>query len=119
MVEFLQSYGLIGLFLGSFLAATVIPFSSEILLTGVLLAGINPYEAFVVATAGNWLGGAYLLLCGAFGKVGDNREVVQSKGGDLTKAEEQNREVSESCRSYYVVSHNWRCACNCPGVLPG
>ncbi|MDP3399075.1 MAG: YqaA family protein [Bacteroidales bacterium] len=68
MVEFLQSYGLIGLFLGSFLAATVVPFSSEILLTGVLLAGINPYEAFVVATAGNWLGGLTSYYVGHLGK---------------------------------------------------
>ena len=68
MVEFLQSYGLIGLFLGSFLAATVVPFSSEIILTGVLMAGINPVEAFVVATAGNWAGGLTSYYVGHLGK---------------------------------------------------
>jgi membrane protein YqaA with SNARE-associated domain len=68
MVELLQSYGLIGLFLGSFLAATVVPFSSEIILTGVLLAGVNPFEAFIVATAGNWAGGLTSYYVGHLGK---------------------------------------------------
>ena len=68
MVEFLQSYGLIGLFLGSFLAATVVPFSSEIILTGVLMAGVNPFEAFIVATAGNWAGGLTSYYVGHLGK---------------------------------------------------
>ena len=39
MIEFLQSWGYIGLFLGAFMAATIIPFSSDILLIGILLAG--------------------------------------------------------------------------------
>ncbi len=68
MLEFLQSYGLIGLFLGSFLAATVVPFSSEIILTGVLMAGVNPFEAFIVATAGNWAGGLTSYYVGHLGK---------------------------------------------------
>jgi membrane protein YqaA with SNARE-associated domain len=68
MVEFLQSYGLIGLFLGSFLAATVIPFSSEILLTGVLIAGVSPVHSFFAATAGNWLGGMTSYYVGHLGK---------------------------------------------------
>ena len=38
-MEFLIEYGYIGVFIASFLAATVLPFSSEVVLTGVLLAG--------------------------------------------------------------------------------
>jgi len=57
MIELLQSYGLVGLFVGSFLAATVVPFSSEVILTGVLIADVNPVYAFFCATFGNWLGG--------------------------------------------------------------
>ena len=56
-MESLLDYGYLGLFLGSFLAATVFPFSSDVLLVGMLLAGGNPVVTVVVATAGNWLGG--------------------------------------------------------------
>ena len=34
-MEFLIEYGYIGVFIASFLAATVLPFSSEVVLTGV------------------------------------------------------------------------------------
>ena len=39
-MEFLIAYGYIGVFIASFLAATILPFSSEVVLTGVLLAGM-------------------------------------------------------------------------------
>jgi len=51
------SPGLIGLFFASFLAATVIPFSSEAILTATIYFGANPAAAIFVATIGNWLGG--------------------------------------------------------------
>ncbi len=57
MLGFLESYGLLGLFIGSFLAATILPFSSEILLSGLLITGASPVAAFIHATLGNWLGG--------------------------------------------------------------
>lgn len=46
-----------GLFLATFLAATVLPFSSEFVLTSLLLAGFDATACLLVATAGNWLGG--------------------------------------------------------------
>lgn len=68
MLELVQNYGLIGLFAASFLAATVVPLSSEFALTGVLLAGVNPFYAFFVATAGNWLGGITSYYIGYLGR---------------------------------------------------
>lgn len=67
-MELLSNFGLIGLFLGCFLAATVIPFSSDFLMVGVLIAGINPVLAIIVATAGNWLGGLTSYYIGFIGK---------------------------------------------------
>ena len=67
-MELLSNLGLIGLFLGCFLAATVVPFSSDFLMVGVLIAGINPVLAIVVATAGNWLGGLTSYYIGFIGK---------------------------------------------------
>ena len=57
MLDFLQVYGIWGLLLGSFLAATVVPFSSDALYAGVLLAGCDPVACLLVGTLGNWLGG--------------------------------------------------------------
>ena len=52
----LENWGLLGLFLGNLLAATVVPFSSDALYIAVLSVMKRPLECFVVATAGNWLG---------------------------------------------------------------
>ena len=46
-----------GLFAGSFLAATVVPFSSDVMLVGMLAVGCEPVSCLVAATLGNWLGG--------------------------------------------------------------
>ena len=56
-MEYLMEFGLLGLFLGSFLAATVVPMSADVLLVGMLVAGGSPWMTIAVATLGNWLGG--------------------------------------------------------------
>lgn len=68
-MEALLDYGYIGLFLGSFLAATVVPFSSDILLVGMLIAGGEPITTVTVATIGNWLGGLTSYWIGWLGKL--------------------------------------------------
>lgn len=52
----LSSWGLLGLFLGSFLAATVVPFSSDALYIAVLLVTKQPILCLLVGSLGNWLG---------------------------------------------------------------
>ncbi len=53
----LQSLGLLGLFLGCALAATVVPFSSEAMLAAALLMDYNRWVVVLVASCGNTLGG--------------------------------------------------------------
>jgi membrane protein YqaA with SNARE-associated domain len=67
-VESLIAYGYIGVFVAAFLAATVLPFSSEAVLTGVLLAGAAPWPCFFAALAGNFLGGMTCYWVGTLGK---------------------------------------------------
>lgn len=50
-------WGLLGLFLAAFLAATILPFSSEAVLLGMVAMGGSLLPLFIVATAGNTLGG--------------------------------------------------------------
>ncbi|HOW09060.1 MAG TPA: DedA family protein [Bacteroidales bacterium] len=68
MFEGLFEYSLWGLFLASFLAATIVPFSSEALLTFLIVNGTDPCSAVLVATAGNWLGGMSSFAIGYLGK---------------------------------------------------
>lgn len=68
MIDSLIHLGYLGLFAGSFLAATIVPFSSDVLLVGALVAGSNPIIAFIVATTGNWLGGITSYYIGHLGK---------------------------------------------------
>ncbi|MBP3420283.1 MAG: DedA family protein [Marinifilaceae bacterium] len=67
-LEFIQSWGLAGLFISCFLAATVIPFSAEILVITALLAGCNPIATYIVATIGNTLGSLTSYGMGYLGK---------------------------------------------------
>ncbi len=67
-MEALLDFGYFGLFIGAMLSATVIPFSSDVLLIGMLLAGGDITITVVVATLGNWLGGMISYGMGYLGK---------------------------------------------------
>lgn len=64
----LSTWGLFGLFIGSLLAATVVPFSSDALYIAVLKAIDRPMACLLVATAGNWIGSMISYVVGWFGK---------------------------------------------------
>ncbi len=64
----LESLGLLGLFIGTFLAATVLPFSSDALYVAVLAATENPVGCLVVGTVGNWLGSVVTYWMGRIGR---------------------------------------------------
>jgi membrane protein YqaA with SNARE-associated domain len=64
----MEEWTLIGLFVSSFLAATVLPFSSEAVFLGLLGAGFGPVACIAVATCGNTLGGLTNLLLGRFSR---------------------------------------------------
>ncbi|MCM1501676.1 MAG: DedA family protein [Bacteroidales bacterium] len=64
----LESLGLLGLFIGTFLAATIFPFSSDVLYLAVLAATGNPAGCLLVGTAGNWLGSVLTYWTGWIGR---------------------------------------------------
>ena len=64
----LSAYGYVGLFIASFLAATVLPFSSEVVFTALLYGTDGNIWAYIaVGTLGNALGA---LTCYALGRMG-------------------------------------------------
>ena len=65
----LITLGYLGLFIASFLAATVVPFSSEIVFTTLVLNGLDAWACVFVATLGNWIGGMTCYYLGYLGKI--------------------------------------------------
>ncbi|MDR3137414.1 MAG: DedA family protein [Tannerellaceae bacterium] len=84
-MEVLVAYGYIGVFVASFLAATVLPFSSEAVLTGVLLAGAEGWPCFVGALVGNSLGGMTCYWVGSLGKVEWVEKYLRMESGKLAR----------------------------------
>ena len=55
-MEYFSDFGYFGLFIASFLAATILPLSSEVVLSALLLGGLSPVALVITATVGNVLG---------------------------------------------------------------
>jgi len=55
-MEFLIEYGYVGLFIAAFLAASILPFGSELVLSALLFTDLSPILLVVCATVGNVLG---------------------------------------------------------------
>jgi len=55
-MEYFAELGYFGLFVAAFLAATILPLSSEVVLTTLLLGGLTPVALVGIATLGNVLG---------------------------------------------------------------
>lgn len=67
--EILVQYGYIGFFFAAFLSATILPFSSEIILSGLLISGASPMLCVFTGTLGNTLGGITCYWIGMAGKI--------------------------------------------------
>jgi membrane protein YqaA with SNARE-associated domain len=77
-------WGLLGLFAASFLAATILPFSSEAVLAAMAMGSWSSSSLLVVASVGNTLGG---LTNYAIGRWVPQEKLVERLGIDATKAE--------------------------------
>jgi membrane protein YqaA with SNARE-associated domain len=69
MLENLAEYGYWGLLLASFLAATILPFSSEVVFSALIAAGLDMWTLIIYATIGNAAGGSTCYYLGRLGKV--------------------------------------------------
>lgn len=88
----LEELGYLGLFIAGFLAATILPFSSEGLLAVALLNGSDPMICLIIITSGNWLGSITTYGIGYLGKVDwiekyfkISREKIEKTKSHLTK----------------------------------
>ncbi|MBE6295808.1 MAG: DedA family protein [Bacteroidales bacterium] len=64
IIEFLKDYGYLGMGIMAFLAGTVVPITSEVLLVFFLGIGLNAVGLTLAATIGNTLGGVTCFMIG-------------------------------------------------------
>ena len=59
VIELLIQYGYWGMFIAAFIAGSVFPFSSEAVMAGLQLAGLNPMSLLIWGTLGNVAGSMF------------------------------------------------------------
>lgn len=64
----LGAWGLWGLFVGTFLASTIVPISADVLYVTMLQMTSNPWACLIVAALGNWMGNLTTFGLGWLGK---------------------------------------------------
>lgn len=85
-MEYFTEFGYIGLFFSSFLAATILPLSSEVVLVFLLIKSFNPIILISIATIGNTLGSFVNYIIGAWGSVFIIKKTLRISEKDFSKA---------------------------------
>ncbi|MBF1399741.1 YqaA family protein [Prevotella histicola] len=69
LTHILLDYGYWGMFLSALLAGSVLPFSSEVVLVGLIASGLDPILLLIYGTTGNVMGGLINYGLGRMGKL--------------------------------------------------
>ena len=88
-MEFFLEFGYVGLFIASFLAATILPLSSEVILSLLLLNDLNPIVLISVATFGNVLGSFVNYLIGTWGSLFFIKNILKTSENNFIKAKQR------------------------------
>lgn len=88
-MEYFTQFGYLGILLSSFLAATLLPFSSEAVLGFLLFKGMDPTILIGLATVGNVLGALVNYTAGFWGSTLLARRVLKLSEDDFVKAEKR------------------------------
>ena len=87
IIEFLTGYGYTGMFIASLLAGSVLPFSSEAVMVGLMAAGLDPWLLALYGTIGNVLGSMFNYWVGHMGKTEWFERYLHVKPRDMERAE--------------------------------
>ena len=88
-MEYFTEFGYVGLFFASFLAATILPLSSEVVLSFLLLNDLNPIILVSVATFGNVLGSFVNYAIGFWGSMFLIRKVLKISEDEFIKTKQR------------------------------
>lgn len=87
LIDLLTSYGYVGMLLAAFLAGSFFPFSSELVMVGLIATGLDPWQLMVYGTIGNVLGSVFNYCVGRMGKLEWVEKYLHVSRKDLDKAE--------------------------------
>ncbi len=82
-----MGYGYWGMFIASLLAGSVLPFSSEAVMVGLMAAGLNPWELALYGTIGNVIGSMLNYWVGHMGKTEWFERYLNIKPKNIERAE--------------------------------
>ncbi len=85
-IHFLISYGCYGMFVAAFLAASILPFSSEVVMAALQTAGTSPIQLLIWGTLGNVLGSMFNYWIGRNAKLEWIEKYLHVKKKDLDRA---------------------------------
>jgi len=88
-MDVLSGYGYIGLFTASFLAATILPLSSEVVLIFLLLNNHDPVFSIAVATSGNVLGSVVNYALGFWGSFLIMEKLLRLSKEEIARSEQR------------------------------
>ncbi len=88
-MEHFAEFGYIGLFIAAFLAATILPLSSELVLSALLLSGASPSMVVIVATLGNVLGSVINYALGYWASLDIVKRWLKLSEQEFTAAEQR------------------------------
>lgn len=86
LIQILIDYGYIGMFVSAFLAGSVFPLSSELVMTALMAAGLNPVSLVVWGTVGNVLGSMFNYCIGHLGRMEWIERYLKVKPEELDRA---------------------------------
>lgn len=87
LTELLINYGYWGMLMAAFLAGSFFPFSSEVVMLGLLAAGLDPWPLIIYGTIGNVLGSLFNYGVGRMGKLEWIEKYLHVKREKLQQAE--------------------------------
>ena len=87
IIELLTGYGYTGMFIASLLAGSVLPFSSEAVMVGLMAAGLDPWLLTLYGTIGNVIGSMVNYWVGHMGKTEWFERYLNVKQRDMERAE--------------------------------
>ena len=87
IISFLINWGYWGMLVSAFLAGSFFPFSSEVVMSGLQAAGLDPVQLVVYGSIGNVLGSMFNYGLGRLGKMEWIEKYLHVKQESLDKAE--------------------------------
>lgn len=97
LIEILTNYGYVGMLISAFLAGSIFPLSSEVVMLALLAAGLDPWQLVIYGTIGNVLGSMLNYGIGMLGRIDWIEKYLHVNKKELDRAK----------RFMPAVAHGW------------